>query len=401
MAGQSPLSMMQADRQRIRRRPNAAVPRRRLWPIVASLIIVAVLAVAWCGLWYLAADTADRTLAGWVTREAAAGRVYSCGSQGIAGFPFRVEAHCVAAAATLSGTQLPFAVAAKEITFTAQVYHPTQLVGDVTGPVTVAQPGQSSSFLANWTLAQLTVSGVPPDPDSASITVQQPHIDHVESGRASTLFAAANAELRARIVGGSAGNHPVIDATLRFSSATAPTVHPLLAEPLQGTVDVLLRGFADLSPKPLAARFRELQATGGNIEIRTFRFERADAVVVGAGTLTVNEHGRLDGDLRVAVSGLENIVPLLGIDRLIDQGIGRLTGANSQPGQGLSALDRLMPGLSGVVRQGANASVIDDLKKMGEPTEIDNKPAVVLPLRLSDGAIYLGMLRIGEVPPLF
>src|ERR1700728_793406 len=101
MAGQSPLSMMQADRQRIRRRPNAAVPRRRLWPIVASLIIVAVLAVAWCGLWYLAADTADRTLAGWVTREAAAGRVYSCGSQGIAGFPFRVEAHCVAAAATL------------------------------------------------------------------------------------------------------------------------------------------------------------------------------------------------------------------------------------------------------------------------------------------------------------
>jgi hypothetical protein len=53
------------------------------------------------------------------------------------------------------------------------------------------------------------------------------------------------------------------------------------------------------------------------------------------------------------------------------------------------------------VRQGANASVVDDLKKMGQPTEIDQKPAVELPLRFSDGAVYLGIIRLGEVPPLF
>ena len=38
---------------------------------------------------------------------------------------------------------------------------------------------------------------------------------------------------------------------------------------------------------------------------------------------------------------------------------------------------------------------------MGQPTSIDNQPAIVLPLRFVDGAIYLGMLRIGEVPALF
>ena len=38
---------------------------------------------------------------------------------------------------------------------------------------------------------------------------------------------------------------------------------------------------------------------------------------------------------------------------------------------------------------------------MGEPTAIDKRPAIVLPLRFSDGAIYLGMLRVGEAPPLF
>ena len=175
----------------------------------------------------------------------------------------------------------------------------------------------------------------------------------------------------------------------------------MTADPLQGDIEVVIRGLKDLSPKPLAERFREMQANGGNIEIKALRLERTDAVVVGAGTVTVNEHGRLDGAVNVAIAGIENIVPLLGIDRLIGQGIDRMTGANGQPGQGLAALDRLVPGLSGVVRQGATASVIDNLKKMGQPTEIDKKPATVLPLRISDGSVYLAMIRVGSIPPLF
>jgi hypothetical protein len=61
----------------------------------------------------------------------------------------------------------------------------------------------------------------------------------------------------------------------------------------------------------------------------------------------------------------------------------------------------LVPGLSETIRTTTTATLIDNLKKMGEPTSIDNQPAVVLPLRFADGAIYLGMLRIGEAPALF
>jgi hypothetical protein len=189
---------------------------------------------------------------------------------------------------------------------------------------------------------------------------------------------------------------------LHLGSATAPTVHALLADPLQGDIEVVLRGFKDLSPKPLAARFREMQASGGSIEIKSLRIERADAIVTGSGTLTVNANGKLDGLINVAVAGLDNIVPLLGIDKLIGQGLDKLTrSGGGQSAQGLSALDNFLPGLSGVVRDSANASVVDDLKKMGQPTQIGDKPATVLPLRFSDGAVYLGMIRIGEVPPLF
>ena len=112
-------------------------------------------------------------------------------------------------------------------------------------------------------------------------------------------------------------------------------------------------------------------------------------------------HGRLDGVLHVAVAGLENIVPLLGIDQLIGQGIDRLTGGAGSPQQGLNALDRLMPGLSGVVRDTTNSSLIDNIKKMGEPTEIDKKPAIALPLRVTDGVISVGIIPVFVVPPLF
>ena len=407
MTGQSPLSMMQADR-RLPRRAAAPVesgyrrPRRWLWTLVLPIAGIVLVAGGWSALWYYAANVADRTLAGWVAREAAGGRIYTCGSEGTSGFPFRIQTHCTEAAATLNTIEPPVAIAAKDITFTAEVFRPTRLVGDITGPLTVAAPGQAPSFTANWSNATITVSGLPPAPDAVSVSLAQPRLSGVSGTSAVTLFAADDTDFQARIIEGSATDHPVIDAVLHLASATAPGLHSALAKPLQGDIEVVVRGFNDLAPKPFAQRFRELQAAGGSIAIKSLRLQRTDATVIGNGTLTVKPDGKLDGVINVAISGIESIVPALGIDKMIGQGIDRLAGISGQSGQGgLAALDRLMPGLSGVVTAGANASLIDDLKKMGQPTEIDGKPATALPLRFSDGAVYLGMIRIGDVPALF
>jgi hypothetical protein len=45
--------------------------------------------------------------------------------------------------------------------------------------------------------------------------------------------------------------------------------------------------------------------------------------------------------------------------------------------------------------------VLENIKKMGQPTEIDKKPALALPVRVSDGVVYLGLIPLGIVPPLF
>jgi hypothetical protein len=401
MRGESPISIMQGDGERMARRGGRAPvppPRRTFLRIVVPAAVLVGLAVVWCGLWYYAAGVANRTLAAWIASEAAAGRVYTCGSEGIAGFPFSIQVRCVQAAATFKTAQPQLDLAANDITFTAQVWRPTVLVGDVVGPVTVAAPGQAPSLVANWSSARMRVDGLPPNPEAISINVERPQLDRGSGGAA--LFTADNAMLEARIVSGTIENHPVIDVTLHFVAAAAPSVHALLAQPVRGDVEIVVRGFKDLEQKPLAERFRELQADGGSIELKTLRLQRADAIVVGSGKITVNARGRLDGMLQVAVNGIDAIVPQLGIDRVIEQQVDQLAGSG-QAQQGLAALDRLVPGLSGVVRQGTNAALVDDVKKMGQPTQIDNKPAVALPLRLSDGAVYLGLIRVGDIPPLF
>jgi len=398
MSHESPTSMMRPPR---REAPQPLSSPRRRGPILAAAALVA-LALGWVWLWYYSASVTDSTLAGWARREAAAGRTYSCASRAIGGFPFRIEARCTDAAAEINNDEVHLDVKAKDLVFAAQLYRPTVLVGTITAPLTLAQSGQAPSLVANWLDAKLSVSGLPADPKDASLVLERPRVDRAANGReGEVIFVADHADLQGRMIEGSANNRPVIETVLHLAAAQAPALHPLLAQPIEAEFDAVLRGFRDLSPKPWAERFREMQAAGGSIEIRVLRLVRPDAIVVGNGRLSVNAHGKLDGTISVAVAGIETIVPLLGIDQMIGRGLSRLSGSDSASTEGLGALDRLVPGLGGAIRETANATVIDNLKKMGQPTEIDKKPAVVLPLRFVDGAISLGMLPLGQAPQLF
>jgi hypothetical protein len=400
MSGESPLKMMQAAPRPLRKRP-APRRRNRVRSILVLLAIAVVVAIGWTWGWYYAASIADRALSGWIDREATLGRIYACGSQSIGGFPFRIFTQCDKAAAAFNSNHPPFDVRASDVTFSADLYRPTLLNGDITGPVTLADPGQPPIFVVNWSRARLTLLGLPPEPERVSIDLRKPQLDRVAGPGTGMIFQADSADVDGRIIEGTARHDPVIEVTGHFAAAMAPSFHPLLAEPLQGEVDVVLRGFKDFSPKPWPVLFRDMQASGGGIEIKSLRIERTDAIIVGTGQLTVNERGKLDGVLNVAVAGMENIVPLLGIDQLIGQGIDRLTGGSGSPAQGLGALDRLLPGLSGIVRDQTNSNLADNIKKLGGPTEIDKKPAVALPLRVADGVIYVGIIPVGVVPPLF
>jgi hypothetical protein len=383
-------------------RPQQSLPpRRRLWRFLLLAAVIVALPIGWSALWSYAASIANETLAGWIRREAALGRVYACGSQSIGGFPFGIVIRCDKAAAAFKSNRPPFDVSAGDFTFSAQVFRPTLLNGEISAPVTLSDPGQGAAFVANWSTARLALLGLPPEPERVSVDLAKLRLDRTAGVNAGLIFQADRLEVDGRIIAGSARRNPVIEASAKVSGALAPSFHPLLAEPLAGEVDAIMRGFNDFQPKPWPVLFRELQASGGGIEIKTLRLARSDAALLGAGTLTINASGRLEGELRVTIAGVENIVPLIGIDQLIKQGIDRLTGGNGSPAQGLGALDRLLPGLGGVVREGANAGMIETIKKTGEPTKLDGKPAIALPLRVNNGIVYVGLVPVATVPALF
>jgi hypothetical protein len=364
---------------------------RRPW-IVGGVIVIA-LAVVWTGLWFYAATIVEQTLAGWYQREAAAGRNYSCDAQSVGGFPFKLAVHCDSVAVDVTSAQPAFSVTAKTATFGAMIWQPTTLVGEVAGPLTFAELGQAPRFTANWSHGEMTVRGIPPNPDSASLSFDAPHVNRATG--ADELFKADRVEAAARVIGGEPSNHPIIEATLRLGGASAPALHPLLAAPADIRLDAVVRGFDDLGPKSWPERIREMRAVGGGIDIKELRLAQGDAIVIaGTGTLTLNNHGKLDGILGIAIVGIERIVPMLGLDRFVSQSVDRLAGGDN-------ILDRLAPGLGGVIRQGANAGAIETLKKMGQPANVDGQPAIALPLRFVDGAVFLGVVPIGQIAPVF
>jgi hypothetical protein len=368
-------------------------PRRRTSPLLRLAIVLAVLAAGWCGLWFYASGVAQRTLTGWFEREAKAGRIYSCGSQTVGGFPLRIELHCDPASMEWRSDQPTAVLTTAGLLVAAQIYRPSLLNSEFIAPLTMADASGSPQFIANWSQFQSSVRGGPVMPESASISLDAPSFDRVTATGRETLFKAAHAEVQGRIVEGSAADNPVIDLVLKLSGATAPTINPLAAQPFDSDITFVLRGLKDFSPKPWPLRFREIQAAGGRIDVNRARVQQGDAIAIATGTLGLTANGRLNGQLLVTVAGLERLLPALGIDRLTAPGgsVDRIAGA----------LDRLAPGLGNIARDSAGSSIAAGIGLLGEQTQLEGRRAVIVPLRFNDGAMFLGAVPVGEVSPLF
>jgi hypothetical protein len=370
-------------------------PRWR-WPLIAPVIVVAVLAVAWSGFWYFSTRKAQDLIAGWLAREAKLGRTYDCGSQSTGGYPFRIEVRCNDAVAELRNLAPAMWVKTRNVLIAAQVYEPTLLISEFTGPLTVGEAGQSPSFTANWTLAQTSVRGLPGSPERISIVFDNPAVERVSRAVASPVVTGKHVEFHVRLAEGDIRDRPVLDIALSARGASAPEVHPLLAQPLDADFDTTLRGLHDLAPKPWPQRFRELQAAGGRIEIKQARVQQGETIAVAAGTLGLTESGRLDGELQVTVAGLNALLPALGIDK-----IAPAMANNDKVNSALNALDRALPGLGALARDRAGLGLAVGAAFLGEQTQLEGHKAVRLPLRFNDGLVSLGPIPLGKTPPLF
>jgi len=369
-------------------------PRRRPWLIATPLALVVLLAAVWCGVWYYAARDAQARINDWQAQQARAGRAFSCGSQGVGGFPFRIEVRCTDAVAELKDTKPPVAVKLKEILVIAQVWDPKLLIAEFTGPLTASDPGQPPYASATWKLAQASVRGTPATPERASIVADGLKLEGAAPGNP-PLFDARHAEFHARMQFGSWPHNPAVDLAVKLAAATAPALGPYTREPLDADILAVLHGMKDLAPKALPIWLREWQAAGGRLEVQSARVAQGDALATAAGMLALTARGRLDGSLQLNVAGLDKYLPTIGAERKgASLSLDRVAPA-------LNAIDRAVPGLGARVAPQAQNLAAGLLGLLGKPVEIEGKRGVSVPLRFTDGAASFGPLPLGQVPPAF
>jgi hypothetical protein len=394
---------------------SSATHKRRHWRLFMMPILLLLAAAAWSGFWFYAASQAEVKADAWRAQEAKSGRVYDCARQTVAGFPFRLEVRCAGASVSLvsqtaaqAAAQTPVTAKLSEILVVAQVYDPKLLIAEFSAPATVFDSQGASSMVVNWSKGRSSVVGLPAIPQRASIVFDDASVDRVNASVQVPLARAKHIELHGRLAEGTALEHPVIETVLRVEAGSVQDVHPLLTQPFDAEVRAMLSGLKDLAPKPWPERFRELQAAGGHVEIVQSRIQQGDLIAVAAGTLGLSAQGNLDGELQMTVAGLDKVIAALGIDKMLDEGVPQATLDRVAPGVKtqdvsnlLGALDRAIPGLGKMVKQGANIGVAAGVNALGTETVLEGRKARAFPLRFVDGSVYLGPLKVGQVSPLF
>ncbi|MGE4043189.1 DUF2125 domain-containing protein [Pseudolabrys sp.] len=328
-------------------------------------MLVLGLAGGWVALWYYAVGRGEAAVEGWRAREAKAGREYICDRQAFGGFPFRFEMTCDGATAIFHGANPPFELKTPSIHVATQIYQPNLLIAEYVGPLSGGTRGQAPAMRLSWTLAQSSVRGTPSAPERVSIVVDQPVVERTNP--AGTMLRAKHIEIHGRLADGSIASLPVIDIVLQAEQLSAPAAGPLATAPINADITGTLRGLTDFSPKSWPERFRDMQANGGRIEVSRARLQQGDTLALGSGTLSINARGRLDGQINMAVAGIEGFINALGAATQQRNGFGFTLG----------------------------------LGLLGGNARVEGRPAISLPLRVSDGSVFFGPLKVGEIPPLF
>ena len=347
-------------------RQSSSTSRGSRW-IVAPLVLVLLLAIAWSGVWFYAAHRAEAAVATWLEREVQSGRVHGCGSRTVGGYPFRIEMRCKEPRAEVRGGGEPTVLRARELLAVAQIYQPDLVIAEVYGPLTIASGQGPATHTADWTLLQVSVRGFLGAPERVSLVLDAPKLQRADMPVGEMLASARRLEFHARRNAEADRANPVFDLVARASAATLPPAPALAARPIDMDATGVVRGLKDFEPKPFKERLREWQAAGGKLEITQSRVAQGDIVAVAKGQLGLNAQARIDGTIEITLAGLEQIVGLIF-------------------GSGQSRMQ---------------AGVLTGLSILGGRQELEGKRAVNVPLRFRDGSVFFGPVPVGQIAPIY
>lgn len=371
----------------------------------AAIAMVLLAVGVWTIIWWRATVTAQTAIENWRSAEARRGNSYRCASLSISGYPFRIEVRCTGVEAELASAHPAALIRTPAVTVVAQIYDPSLFIGEITGPLTLADPDRpGTTFSADWDLAQTSARIDAVTFKRISVVFDGLRIVRAGNAAPDPVAQIDRLEWHVRPSPRASADQVDLDVAVRLAGATAAGVADWARTPFDADIVASLRDIGSLRPKSLPALLRDVQAAGGRVEITQARLAQGETQAMGSGVLSLTPRGRLDGTMQLTVAGLERLMTSQGaLSKFAD-----VLGANkvappdriNELKPALGTLNRLLPSL-GIGRREAEAGAAASLALIGRPTQLEGRPATALTLRFGDGAVSLGPISLGEVAPLF
>ena len=336
---------------------------------VASVLLIAV-AGGYALYWHSAARTLAGGIARWVEEQRAAGYTVSLDEPEIGGFPFRLEARIGAPQMAAPPGGLPWRWRGPTLLLQAPPWAPLDFQAEAPGRHEIEWPdgGTARRYLVE--VAAAKGSGrVGLDGRLAEASIALTGVSALEFDKEDAVLIRG---VDASIVPGEAASHT--EPSLGFLVALAGlTLPPDIDSPLGREVEKLEVEGAVMGPL-------SWNGDGGALEDTLARW-RDDG-----GTLEVSRIIVRWGELELSGNGT------FALDAAL-QPIGAMTA--TAVGHD-AVIDALVAGGAVTARDGSLAKVV--LSVLAQPSPVDGRPELTVPLQLQDGHLWAGPARLAPLP---
>lgn len=298
-----------------------------LWRILPLVIIIA----GWSIFWNYAANRAGEVVDGFVAREAARGRLWTCPERQVSGYPFRLEIRCDAPRFSSAGAGAPREASLGGLVLHGRVLEPGQFTAQMLPPFKLSLPNQGEIELS-WQKAAARFTAGFEGVSEAALEIQ--------SGIASFGWGDARdiqglARQIAFNLRRSPGDKPGTDLALLINDLTlAPldqwTGNP---EPISLEIQATAPGLVIEPDRRIEAALETWRQGGGQARIVLAKANKGASQLDLSGVLGLDAQRRLEGNLQGRAKGLDALLSGLGRKGGFNLGglLGNLTGGQGLP----------------------------------------------------------------------
>lgn len=343
------------------KRPATAKPRRRRGLKIMTAVVILFVAL-WCGYWYATNRMITSAIAQVAASFAAKGRALTCAENAVGGFPLSLDFDC-GSPAYADGTA-DISAGLGRVRASAPLYWPGSASTALVGPLVFKAPRLGIVFDASWSQGAASAEAGLGGLDSANATFDELAITSARPTKALPIISisAFHAEAAAEPSHGNAYHFA--------AEGEGIVVKPAGAAPLpelDAAIAVRALNFGGSLGTDPGRKFAAWLAAGGKLEVERLMVAIGRMSATASGTLAVSPAGLVSGVLTVR---------LVGLDGVSDAVAGMKPKTRKKIVQAVAALSAFTKPAE------------------GDPNARD------APVSIRNGVISVGVIPVGEIPPL-